>query len=135
MTAEPRQPRRAARARAAGDTHWELSTAPVPALGADALRSTPAVARELVLEDAHGLAGWRYRLPPGAAIAGPDPSAGGGQFWVVLAGTLSAAGSAPLGINSCVFVAPEDGPLAATAGSGGAEALCLQFRVPYGRRH
>jgi hypothetical protein len=60
---------------------------------------------------------------------------GGGQFWVVLAGTLSAAGSTMLGVNSTIFVAPDDGILSVTAGPGGAEALCLQFRVPFAMRH
>ena len=82
----------------------------------------------MVLEGEHGLASRRYLLPPGAALTGTDPAASGGQFWVVLAGTLSAAGSGFLGVNSCVFAGPEDGPLALTAGPGGAEALCLQFR-------
>jgi hypothetical protein len=116
-------------------THWETTTDPLPPLDAAALQTATGVSSALVLEGEHGLATWRYRLPPGAALAGPDPSAGGGQFWVVLAGTLSAAGSALLGVNSCVFVAPTDGPLAATAGPAGAEALCLQFRVPFAQRH
>jgi hypothetical protein len=33
-----------------------------------------------VLEAEDGLAGWRYRIPPGTAIAGRAPSAGGGQI-------------------------------------------------------
>jgi hypothetical protein len=88
-----------------------------------------------VLEGEHGLATWRYRLPPGASLTGPDPAESGGQFWLVVGGTLSPAGSTFLGVNSTVFVAPDDGGLAVTAGPGGAEALCLQFRVPFARRH
>ncbi|HWB50343.1 MAG TPA: hypothetical protein VG651_14630 [Stellaceae bacterium] len=116
-------------------THWETTTEPEPALDLDVLRQTAAVDRRQVLEGEHGLASWRYRLPPRAALAGPDPAASGGQFWVVLAGTLSAAGAAFLGIDSVIFVGPDDGPLDATAGPGGAEALCLQFRVPFAQRH
>lgn len=74
-----------------------------------------------------GLATWHYRLPPGAALAGPDPADGAGQFWIVLGGTLSIADAAPLPPHSCVFAAPDDGPLAVRAGTTGAEALCLQF--------
>ena len=40
-----------------------------------------------------------------------------------------------LGVNSCVFVGPDDAALDIAAGPGGAEALCLQFRVPFAMRH
>ena len=122
---------RASRARY---THWETTSDPVPPLDDTALRATTAVSSELVLEGENGLASWRYRLPPSATLAGPDPSAGGGQFWVVVSGTLSAAGAAMLGVNSCVFVGREDAALEIAAGPGGAEALCLQFRVPFAMR-
>ena len=115
--------------------HWEATTDPTPPSADAALAAATRITASLVLEGEHGLATWRYRLPPGAHLAGPEPSTGGGQFWVVVAGTLSAAGSAFLGLNSCVFVSPDDGPLAALAGPGGAEALCLQFRVPFAQRH
>ena len=115
-------------------THWEATSDPEPPVSEAALKTASGIASACVLEGEHGLATWRYRLPPSATLTGPDPAAGGGQFWVVLAGTLSAAGSALLGVNSCVFVAPDDGALPAVAGPGGAEALCLQFRVPYARR-
>jgi hypothetical protein len=115
-------------------THWETTTDPVPPLAADVLRETTAIDGRRVLEGEHGLASWRYRLPPDAALTGPDPAASGGQFWLVLGGTLSAVGSAFLGVNSTIFVGPDDGPLAAIAGPGGAEALCLQYRVPYAQR-
>jgi hypothetical protein len=116
-------------------THWETTTDPEPPLADAALKDVSSIACRQVLEGEHGLASWRYQLPPGATLTGPDPSTGGGQFWVVVAGALSAAGSTPLGVNSCVFVAPDDGALDAIAGPGGAEALCLQFRVPYAQRH
>ncbi len=74
-----------------------------------------------------GLATWHCKLPPSAALHGPDPAGGGGQFWVVLAGSLSTGGSAPLPPHSCAFVAPGDAAVAVQAGAGGAEALCLQF--------
>jgi hypothetical protein len=115
-------------------THWELSTEPEPAITETSLRAMSAVGRRQVLEDEHGLASWRYQLPPGAVMTGPDPSASGGQFWVVLAGTVSAAGSTQLGLNSTIFVGPEDGALLASAGPNGAEMLCVQFRVAYERR-
>lgn len=116
-------------------THWELSTEPAPAASEAALQALTEIGCRSELEGEHGLASWRYQLPPGATLTGPDPSAGGGQFWVILAGALAPVGSAALGINSTIFVGPEDGPLAAAAGPHGAEALCLQFRVPFAMRH
>ena len=116
-------------------THWETTTDPEPPLGNAALKAISSIDCRQVLEGDHGLATWRYQLPPNAALTGPDPVASGGQFWLVLGGTLSAGGSAYLGVNSTIFVAPDDGGLATSAGPGGAEALCLQFRVPYAQRH
>jgi hypothetical protein len=115
--------------------HWEATTDPEPPLGAAALKAVSSIGCQLVLEGEHGLATWRYQLPSGATLNGPDPATSGGQFWLVLAGTLSAAGSGFLGANSTIFVAPKDGLLAVAAGPNGAEALCLQYRVPFAQRH
>jgi hypothetical protein len=81
-----------------------------------------------VLEAEDGLAGWHYRIPPCAAIVGRAPSAGGGQFWLVLAGDAAVDGGDPLPANSCIFVGPEDPAFAGTSGRVGVELLCLQFR-------
>jgi len=56
------------------------------------------------------------------------PSAGGGQFWLVLAGDAAVDGGDPLPANSCTFVGPEDPAFAGASGPVGAELLCLQFR-------
>ena len=66
--------------------------------------------------------------PPRTAMIGRPPSAGGGQFWLVLAGDAAVAGGAPLPANSCIFVGPEEPPFAGASGRVGAELLCLQFR-------
>ena len=50
----------------------------------------PLACLPVIEQGADGLATWRYRLPAGAAVSGPDPAAGGGQFWVVLSGSVSA---------------------------------------------
>ena len=73
-----------------------------------------------------GLAAWRWRLSAGARLAGPDPAAGRGQFWLVLGGTLAREGES-LGRHSCVFVGPDEPGLAASAGAGGLDVLALQF--------
>ena len=87
-----------------------------------------AISCRSVLEAEDGLAGWRYRIPLRTAIAGRPPSAGGGQFWLVLAGEAAVDGSDPLPANSCIFVGPEDPAFAGASGPVGAELLCLQFR-------
>jgi len=66
--------------------HWELTTEVMPAALLGELCEATAVSCRPVLEAEDGLAGWRYRIPPCTAIAGRAPSAGGGQFWLVLAG-------------------------------------------------
>lgn len=115
---------RAARAR---HQHRETTSGPMAAWSETALARLSAVARVTEMETADGMAAWRFRLPAAAAAMGPDPGNGGGQFWLVLAGTACCAGSAPLQAESCVFVGPTDVPLSATAGAGGAEVLCVQF--------
>ncbi|HEX3883275.1 MAG TPA: hypothetical protein VHW66_11500 [Stellaceae bacterium] len=115
-------------------THWEATTDPSPPTAEHELAETVEIVEQAVLEGEHGLATWRYRLPPNARLTGPDPSIGGGQFWLVVAGSLAASGSGLLPPDSCLFVHPDDGSLAATAGPLGAEALCMQFRVPFAQR-
>jgi hypothetical protein len=72
--------------------------------------------------------GLALRIPPRTAIAGRAPSAGGGQFWLVLAGDTAVDSGNPLPANSCIFVGPEDPAFAGASGPVGAELLCLQFR-------
>lgn len=108
--------------------HRESTAPPMPVASAAELARTDALSCVPVIEPTpDGMATWRYRLPPGASVSGPDPRAGGGQFWIVLSGTAAAGGTAFLPPNSCVFVAPDDGALTMIAGDCGAEALCLQF--------
>ncbi|MBV8612610.1 MAG: hypothetical protein JOY66_02410 [Acetobacteraceae bacterium] len=73
-----------------------------------------------------GLTAWRWRLSADARLAGPDPAAGRGQFWLVLGGTLAREGES-LGRHSCVFVGPDEPRLVASPGAGGLDVLALQF--------
>ena len=115
-------------ARAQNFQHRESTAAPMPvATEAELARTERLACLPVIGQTPDGMATWRYRLPPGAHLAGPDPAEGGGQFWIVLSGMASAGGSALLPPNSCVFVAPDDGTLLLTAGFTGAEAMCLQF--------
>jgi hypothetical protein len=108
--------------------HREATALPMPACSSAELARTEDASCVTVLEQAaDGMASWRYRLPANAELSGPTPSDGGGQFWIVLSGSVSAAGDSNLPPNSCVFVAPDDDPLLLFAGPGGTEMLCVQF--------
>jgi hypothetical protein len=115
---------RAARARY---QHRESTSGPMAAWSDAELERLSAVEHVTEMETADGMASWRCRLPAAATATGSDPGDGGGQFWLVLAGNASCAGSAPLPVDSCVFVGPEDAALAISAGPAGAELLCVQF--------
>jgi hypothetical protein len=108
--------------------HWERTTEAMPSALLGELCEAAAISCRLVLEAEDGLAGWRYRMPPRTAINGRAPSAGGGQFWLVLAGDAAVDGGDPLPANSCIFVGPEEPAFAGASGRVGAELLCLQFR-------
>ena len=124
MPAE-RERLRAARARY---QHREATAGPRPALSAAELAGVTEAGCMTVLEHTpDGLGSWRYLVPGLGAMTGPDPTDGGGQFWLVLAGTAAVTGSVLLPAQSCVFVGPNDPALGVTAGEEGAEMLCLQF--------
>ncbi len=108
--------------------HREATAAPMPAAATAELARAREVSCAPVLQQTpDGLGTWRYRLPPTATAIGPDPSEGGGQFWIVLSGLAAAGDGAMLPPNSCVFVSPDAAALAVTADAGGAEVMCLQF--------
>jgi hypothetical protein len=78
------------------------------------------------LDGSDGLGASLIRIGPGMGHAGPDPRATGGQYFLVLNGSLEiAAGAFPAW--STVFVERDDAPLAFKAGAKGLEALLLQF--------
>lgn len=78
------------------------------------------------LDGSDGLGASIVRLGPGMSYAGPDPRASGGQYYLVVNGSLELeAGSFPAW--STVFVSAKDAPPALKAGARGLEALLLQF--------
>jgi hypothetical protein len=114
--------------------HREAVASPIP-LPEVPIPSPAVPRREAVLPaEADGLAAWHDRLPAGAALAGPDPAGGAGQYWLVLAGSLIHDGTL-LPPRSCLFVAPDEPPLAATAGPLGTDLLALQFPHRAGTAH
>lgn len=82
---------------------------------------------ETVVEpEADGLTAQVVRLAPHAAIETLDPATGGGQYHLVLAGSLQQEAET-LPPNSCVFVRPTEAAPRQVAGPDGAEFLLLQF--------
>jgi hypothetical protein len=85
------------------------------------------VTSEVVIAAAEdGLGGWLHRVAPGQRTTGPDPSTGGGQYWVVLRGS-DVSGEAPLPPLAALFVGPGDPAPTITAGPDGLDVLVLQF--------
>lgn len=78
------------------------------------------------LDDSDGLGAYVLRMGPGMAYTGPDPRASGGQYYLVVNGSLELA-TGSYSAWSTVFVPATDAPLAFTAGPKGLEALLLQF--------
>ncbi|HLY91450.1 MAG TPA: hypothetical protein VKQ27_20880 [Acetobacteraceae bacterium] len=93
------------------------------------LRSLPRQHREAVGEvtaTSDGLAARRHQLDAGASVTGPDPIESGGQFWLVLAGSMQRDGGA-LPPRSCIFIYPHEPAFTAISGPEGLTVLMLQF--------
>ncbi len=116
-----------------GRKHWEHRevTAEVPGVMSEAeLAGLEAPSTENVLAVTQdGVGAWRHRLPPGATLTGQNPSSGGGQYWLVLSGSLQVTDPEPLAPKSCVFVSPDEAAATVVAGPFGADVLCMQFPV------
>jgi hypothetical protein len=96
--------------------HWELTTAAMPSALLGELCEATAVSCRSILDAEDGLAGWRYRIPPWTAMAGPAPSAGGGQFWLVLAGDAAVDGRRSVARQFLHFRRPGGSRLAGASG-------------------
>jgi rubredoxin len=84
------------------------------------------------IKDEQGLAAYTLRMKPNAKTYAPDPSHGDGQYVVVVKGSLlhnDKEHKAP----ALVFVYPKEGSFQIHAGSGGLEALVLNFPGPQTR--
>lgn len=120
-----RQQLREARARF---QHREATCGPLAPLTDAELAALTGINGSAVIEETKdGLGTWRYAVPAGGVARGPDPASGGGQFWLVSAGTAHVPDGALLPVNSCVFVAPDDAAMQMFAGPAGADLLCMQF--------
>ena len=76
--------------------------------------------------DPDGMGVWRYRAGGRERLIGPDPTWGRGQYWVVLAGSMTRDGQ-DIPALSCVFVYPEDPPFNAFGGPDGVDVIAMQF--------
>jgi hypothetical protein len=122
---EQRRQLREARAR---HRHREATCGPLLPLTQLELAGLDVPAGSAVMaETADGLGTWRYTLPGHGSVTGPEPSGGGGQFWLVSGGSATVAGGFLLPVQSCVFVAPEEAAACMIAGPGGADLICMQF--------
>ncbi|MDX1433162.1 MAG: hypothetical protein R3286_12010 [Gammaproteobacteria bacterium] len=80
----------------------------------------------LIEPEADGLHACLVAAGPHAACEGPDPGAGGGQYYVVVNGSL-AHGDEMLPALSCLFATPDEPSPVLRAGSQGVELLVLGF--------
>lgn len=122
---EHRAELREARAKIA---HREATCGPLPPLSVAELASLSEVKTEAVIEETEdGLGTWRYTVPAGGSVTGPAPATGGGQYWLVSAGSAAVPGGELLPPQSLVFVGPDEAASTMVAGPGGADLICMQF--------
>jgi hypothetical protein len=120
------------RARGTGATHWMPGSK--DKMGSRAGRNviadlgdTPGLVALLELDE-DGLAGYSMRLTPGETLRAPTPAGSGGQFHLVLEGSVIQDGG-ELPPDSVVWVAPNEDAVSITAGTSGAVVMTMQFPV------
>jgi len=75
-----------------------------------------------------GLAASLHHVPANGSVAGPDPASGGGQFWIVLDGTMRTPAGESLPARSCVFVSADEAAYRAEAPQGASlDVLVVQY--------
>ena len=88
------------------------------------------ISRETLFSDNDSALGsWMLRLGPHMQTAGPDPRGSGGQYYLVVNGSLLVDGKSCAAWTT-IFVGPEDAALPLRAESRGAEVLLMQFSEP-----
>ena len=89
----------------------------------------PVTERLLGADGDGGPASFMLRVGAGGSMRGPDPSHGGGQYYLVLTGSVR-SGDAALPPWSLLWVSPGESAPALEAGPAGAEVMVLEFPVP-----
>lgn len=87
---------------------------------------TDASSEVVFAPEADGLAAWVWRLPPGGRATLPSGDGAGGQYLLVVGGSLVADG-VDLSRLSTVYVSAEEPAYEAVAGASGLDVLVLQF--------
>jgi rubredoxin len=101
---------------------WQTSEDPVFDLSEEDI----SLCQLPTIKDDRGLAAYALRMRAGAKTVTPDPSGTGGQYVVVLRGSLINNGKEQHAI-AMSFVTAEERPLELTAGPQGLEAVVLNF--------
>jgi hypothetical protein len=86
----------------------------------------PAGASETTLIDAAEIWARCWQLPAGATLETPDPTSGGGQFFVPLQGSVGYE-CGEYAKWSSVYIGPQDGQITLRVGAEGANVLGMQF--------
>lgn len=105
----------------------QLHSAPYAPLAPDALAriSVPETV-EIIPEQADGIVCRRYLMPAGAEVRMPSPEGAGGQFVMVIAGSVL-HGDVGLSRWETLHVAPDEPAVTIRAGGQGAEVLLMQL--------
>jgi hypothetical protein len=98
------------------------------AIDSDAARAarTSATSEVVFEQEADGLAAWVWRVPPRERVTLPSADAGGGQYLLVVGGSLVADG-ADLSRLSTVYITADEPAYEVVAGAGGLDLLVMQF--------
>lgn len=107
----------------------QLQSEPVIPMSPDALRGLQARnVVDLIALQPDRIAARLVRLPPHAAHVDLDPAASGGQFLVVIGGSIARADGG-LHRLDMVFLSADEPPFRLQAGADGAEVVLLQLPV------
>jgi hypothetical protein len=100
-------------------------SAPLQSMTTSALATLAAPESITVQHDDDGMRVESIRVPANARIGTPEPAQGGGQFFLVTAGSMQVEGK-QYGRLSCVWVAHTEAAMNVQAGAEGVELLMLQ---------
>jgi hypothetical protein len=82
--------------------------------------------RSVYEEQPNGLAAYILGIGPEMTVDGPEPTKSGGQYYIVMNGTIIYKEN-ELPLWSCFFISPNEKSLEVHAGLNGLEVLILQF--------
>ncbi len=94
--------------------------------GVDLSACRATTSEVLIAPEADGLCAGLYRGGPGASLPALDPADGGGQYYIVVNGTLEHAGE-KWSRWSCLYATRDERLPSLTAGPEGLELLVLRF--------